>query len=160
MPTLSTLSTFCRHLLTATLLVLFATSCIREDDEMIEHIGIGDRLPAFSVVMNDGSIYDSSAPGPSVIVFFHTQCVDCQRELPLLDARYRAGEFEGCRFVCIGRAESADDVAAYWRSAGLALPYSPQPDRRIFDLFATSGIPRIYESNAQGIVTRISRPAE
>lgn len=134
------------------------TACIGEPD-VEERVAVGDRLPAFSVTLDDGRVYDSSAPGPSVIVFFHTSCSDCQRELPELDARYKAGEYDGVRIVCISRAEGAESISTFWREHGLTLPYSAQPDRRIYDLFASSVIPRIYTTDARGIVTRIDKPS-
>ena len=130
-------------------------SCIHEDDEWVERVAVGDRLPAFTVTLNDGTRYDSTEPGESVIVFFNTSCTDCQRELPLLDARYKAGEFDGQRIVCISRAEEESSVATFWRANGLTLPYSAQPDRRIFDLFASAGIPRIYFVDEQGVVRQV-----
>lgn len=138
------------------LIIMVLTSCIH-DDEWVEHVSVGDCLPRFSVTLDDGGCYDSSIAGASVIVFFHTACVDCREELPLLDARYRAGEFAGRRVVCISRAESSASVAAFWREHHLTLPYSAQADRRIFDLFASAGIPRIYETDNQGIVVRITK---
>lgn len=131
-------------------------SCVQDADEWVERVAVGDHLPAFSVVLDDGTIYDSMAPGASVIVFFHTGCSDCLRELPLLDERYRAGVYEGKRVVCISRAEGAESVAAFWQEHHLALPYSAQPDRRIFDLFASAGIPRVYETDEEGVVVRIT----
>lgn len=130
-------------------------SCIHEDDEWVERVAVGDRLPAFTVTLSDGTRYDSTEPGESVIVFFNTSCTDCQRELPRLDTQYKAGEFAGQRLVCISRAEEEGSVAAYWRANGLTLPYSAQPDRRIFDLFASAGIPRIYTVDSCGIITNV-----
>lgn len=130
-------------------------SCIHEDDEWVERVAVGDRLPAFTVTLSDGTRYDSTEPGESVIVFFNTSCTDCQRELPRLDTQYKAGEFDGLRIVCISRAEEEGSVAAFWQANGLTLPYSAQPDRRIFDLFASAGIPRIYITDAHGIVQQI-----
>ena len=37
-------------------------------------------------------------------------------------------------------------------SYSFAMPYSPQPDRRVYSLFAPRLIPRIYVSDAQGII--------
>lgn len=144
---------FCVSILCASL-----TACIGEPD-VEERVAVGDRLPAFRVTLDDGTEYDSSAPGPSVIVFFHTGCSDCQRELPELDARYKAGAYDGIRIVCISRAETAETVAPFWREHGLTLPYSAQPDRRIYDLFASSVIPRIYTTDERGIVIRIDKPS-
>ena len=52
-------------------------------------VGVGDRLPSFSVgVIDDTAHYTFSSDaltGPTVIVFFNTSCSDCQRELPVLN---------------------------------------------------------------------------
>lgn len=147
-----------RYTFLLALVALFA-SCIHDaDDEWVEHVVVGGRLPAFSVLLDDGTRYDSTVPGASVIVFFNTACADCRRELPLLDARYKAGDFEGRRVVCISRAEETASVAAFWREHAMTLPYSAQADRRIFDLFASAGIPRIYETDEHGVVVSIGRP--
>lgn len=91
---------------------------------------------------------------PSLIVFFSTQCKDCQRELPALNQRYLAHAHD-TTFVAIAREQSAADIADYWAANKLSLPYSAQPDRRIYQLFARKGIPRIYISNAEGIVQNV-----
>ena len=62
-------------------------SCIREEvGEHIQYIQPGDALPEFMVEMNDGTIldWDSLRGKVSVLVFFHTSCSDCQRELPVV----------------------------------------------------------------------------
>lgn len=51
-------------------------------------------------------------------------------------------------FVCISRAEENDAVQAYWSEHALTLPYSPQPDKAVYNLFATQTIPRVYVSDA------------
>lgn len=135
---------------------ILVSGCFREDDAEI--VQAGDRIPAFSVVLNDGSTYDSTQRDGrgAVIVFFATWCGDCQRELPVLDSLYRAGRFEDQHVVCIGREEPAETVAAFWEIHSLSLPYSPQTDRRIFNLFANSGVPRIYNVSADGTILSVS----
>ena len=97
----------------------------------------------------------NSLQGSTVIIFFNTGCKDCQRELPELNAYYlRHRDEPGFRMVAIAREESEESISAYWLEHGLSIPYSPQTDRRIYNLFATSIIPRIYFCS-DGIVTRI-----
>ena len=148
------------------LLALFLTGCIIDDHEEPASsdesslVGVGDRLPVFSVEVTDGEktwrFSSSSLTGTTVIVFFNTTCRDCQRELPELNAYYLAHRSEaGFQMVAISREEGAESVAAYWAANGLLIPYSAQTDRRIYSLFATSVIPRIYFCGADGIVTRV-----
>ena len=55
-------------------------------------------------------------------------------------------------FVCISREEGPARVAAYWHDEGLALPYSAQTHRAVYNLFARGGVPRIYIADREGTV--------
>ena len=143
------------------LLYLLLTGCSSiEDDETKERVAVGDRVPLFSVEMvKDGersTFSTAQLTGETVIVFFNTTCPDCQRDLPKLNQYYLKHKAdEGFQMVAISRAEGEDAVAAYWKDNGLQIPYSAQNDRRIYELFASSIIPRIYFVSAKGIVTRV-----
>lgn len=143
------------------LLCLLLTGCSSiEDDETKERVAVGDRVPLFSVEMvKDGersTFSTAQLTGETVIVFFNTTCPDCQRDLPKLNQYYLKHKVdEGFQMVAISREEGEEDVAAYWKDKGLQIPYSAQNDRRIYELFASSIIPRIYFVSAQGVVTRI-----
>lgn len=143
------------------LLCLLLTGCSSiEDDETKERVAVGDRVPLFSVEMvKDGersTFSTAQLTGETVIVFFNTTCPDCQRDLPKLNQYYLKHKAdEGFQMVAISREEGEEDVAAYWKDKGLQIPYSAQNDRRIYELFASSVIPRIYFVSAQGIVTRV-----
>jgi peroxiredoxin len=143
------------------LLCLLLTGCSSiEDDETKERVVVGDRVPLFSVEMvKDGersTFSTAQLTGETVIVFFNTTCPDCQRDLPKLNQYYLKHKAdEGFQMVAISREEGEEDVAAYWKDNGLQIPYSAQNDRRIYELFASSIIPRVYFVSAQGIVTRV-----
>ena len=143
------------------LLCLLLTGCSSiEDDETKERVAVGDRVPLFSVEMvKDGersTFSTAQLTGETVIVFFNTTCPDCQRDLPKLNQYYlRHKSDEGFQMVAISREEGEDTVAAYWKDSGLQIPYSAQTDRRIYELFASSKVPRVYFVSAQGIVTRV-----
>ena len=136
------------------------SSIIDDNDEVIEHVQVGDKVPSFSVTVTDGSetrtFSTSQLTGETVIVFFNTWCSDCQRELPLLNDYYlQHKDDSGFQMVAISRAEGADAISQFWSEHSLQIPYSAQDDRRIYDLFASSVIPRIYFVSPQGIITRI-----
>lgn len=141
--------------------VLFAGCALDDSDSGSaggeDLVKVGDRLPSFSVeVVSGGERYLFSTDrlsGRTVIVFFNTGCSDCQRELPELNDYYlRHRDEEGFRMVAISREEPEADVKAYWEAHGLSIPYSPQTDRRIYNLFASVTIPRVYVCSPQGIV--------
>lgn len=144
-----------RHLLI--LLTLFAfSSCIKEGKEGA-NLKVGDRLPSFSVQMNDGSIVsDANLVGEtSVVMFFHTSCPDCQKALPRMQKVYDEYLGRGVRFVLISRAEGATSIADFWSQNSLTMPYSPQEDRDVYELFAQERIPRIYINDKNGIIRAI-----
>lgn len=127
------------------------------DPDETNLIRVGDRLPSFSVdvVTGEGTGVFSTdrLTGRTVIVFFHTTCSDCQRELPKLNDYYLAHRDEpGFQMVAIARAEQQETIAPFWQEHRLSIPYSPQDDRRIFSLFATQTIPRAYICSEEGIV--------
>lgn len=68
-------------------------SCISDGDDSdtgsIELVA-GDKLPVFSVTMNDGRVvtHESLRGKVSFIVFFNTGCKDCRRELPVIQQIY------------------------------------------------------------------------
>lgn len=143
----------------ATLLPLVMTGisgCINDnagEPDEVWSVAPGERCPQFSVTLADGrTVSTGSLAGKrSMIVFFNTSCTDCQRELPVIEAVSRellhgaegetGSEYE---IICIARAEEAPSIETFWQKAGLSLPYSPQPERRVYNLFASTIIPRIY----------------
>ena len=130
--------------------------CIRED-KVGADVKVGDRLPKFEVVMNDGTLVtDASLMGNvSLVMFFHTSCPDCQQALPRVQEIYEEYVQKGVRFALIGRECGTDEIEAYWIENGLNMPYSAQDDRSVYSLFASSRIPRIYISDENGTVRYI-----
>ena len=136
------------------------SSVIDDDKGVTERVRVGDHVPQFtaSVVDDTGrhSFSTEQLTGETIIVFFNTWCGDCQRELPLLNDYYlQQSEKSGFQMIAISRAEGEESVAAFWKEKGLQIPYSAQNDRRIYDLFASSIIPRIYFVSPEGVVTHI-----
>ena len=152
----------------AALLMTACGGCSAIDDEIggdevieADSLVVGDRLPEFEVTMNDGSVVRTAdlLGQPSVVVLFSVDCPDCRHELPEVQKlwdRSRQGELTGngqpLPIVLIARKNTAEDIEPFWQTAGLTMPYSPQPDRKVYSLFAPRVIPRIYISDAQGII--------
>ena len=104
----------------------------------------GDTLPAFSIVMNDGTPVTNASlqVGVSLVAFFHTLCPDCQRELPQLQRIHE--DCPDLKMVLVSRNEGEKSILTYWKDNGLTLPFSAQEDDRVFRLFASHTIPRTY----------------
>ena len=137
-------------------ILLAASACIRDRIPEGADLGVGDRLPEFCVVMDDGASLctEDLAGKVSVVVFFHTGCPDCREELPVIQRIY--DEFSpGTAVVCISREEEEDDIAGYWAENGLSVPYSAQEDRAVYSLFASEGVPRVYVSSPDLIIRHV-----
>lgn len=140
------------RILTALVAIVAASACVTEPDVDGSLLRPGDAMPQFEVTTLDGvTVTAESLRGrESVIVFFNTTCPDCRRELPAIQ-RQADAEPE-VYYLCISREEGEADVAAYWAEEGFTMPVSAQPDRRVYSLFATTGIPRLYRFNAELII--------
>lgn len=133
--------------------------CIKEDEVWEEgtvNLKPGDTLPSFSIETDAGeTLTDEMLVGrPSVIVFFNTRCKDCQRELPIVQRIYETYESH-VHFICISREEGHAAVQAYWKAHGLTMPYSAQGDRKVYELFAKSGVPRIYIADEDKVIRQM-----
>ena len=134
---------------------LILSSCIKEKQG--EELAVGDRLPDFEVVMNDGSVVNDEilSGGVSVVMFFHTSCPDCQQALPRMQQIYDEYASKGVSFALISREDRTEDIEVYFNKKGLELPYSAQNDRKVYEMFAQSRIPRIYICEKGGIIRYI-----
>ena len=134
-------------------LVVLMCSCINEQQQGA-NLTVGDTLPAFQVQMFNGVIVSNlTLQGtPALIVFFNTGCPDCQRELPIVQQLYLQMSNNEVQVVCISRAQTESEVVAYWLENNFTMPFSAQPDSRVYELFAQTRIPRLYAVNADGII--------
>lgn len=126
-------------------LMAAATSCIYDDPEQEFELKPGDRIPDFTVLMSDGTSMTSAqlSEGASLIMFFHTGCPDCQNTIPSVQKIYDEYK-DKVKVVLISREQQYDEILTYWQKNGYTLPFSPQQDRVIYSLFATSRVPRVY----------------
>lgn len=144
----------------AMLVVMFLASCTGSDDsDDGSTLHVGDLLPLFYVEMSDGSVVNSIdlKETVSVILFFHTDCGDCQRQLPEVEKLYQ--HFIDNRDVMIfgiSRAQGQGVIQEYWEENGISFPYSPQENRSVYELFASRTVPRIYISDRDRIIRFIS----
>lgn len=125
---------------------IVSIACINDGPETGADLKVGDRIPDFSITMNDGSIVTGAdlRQSVSVIVFFHTSCPDCRKALPAVQKIYDEYASKDIRFALISRAEAYDSVSAFWQEQGFRMPFSAQNDRTVYEMFAASLVPRVY----------------
>lgn len=147
-----------KYLFLVCVLSFILVSCIQDKADDIEKVKKNDVLPDFEVTLNTGEkINTKSLSGRvSVIVFFNSHCSDCRELLPSVQRLYDAYSDE-VTFLLISRGQSLDEVLEYWKEKKYTMPFVPSDDRKIYNLFATSRIPRIYISNMGTRVVKIYR---
>ena len=128
--------------------LFLATSCVFEQDSADEEyeMAVGDTIPDFTVTMTDGSVVTGAdlRKGNALILFFHSDCPDCRGTLPSVQKVYDEYLSKGVKFALISRSQLAEEINPYWNEMGYTMPYSPQPNRQIYELFASSRVPRVY----------------
>ena len=127
------------------LIAIQTTSCIKEKDNGEFELKVGDSIPDFTVQMSDGSTVTGSSlkKGVALIMFFNTGCPDCQQVLPEIQNLYNEYSSQ-ISFALISREQDDTVVSPYWQEKGYTLPYSAQSDRKVYNKFATSRVPRVY----------------
>ena len=145
-----------KRILGVIVVVSSLAGCINEKIDGAD-LKVGDMIPGFSVVMNDGTaVSDQSLIGNvSFIMFFHTTCPDCQQTLPIVQEIYDTYTQKGVRFAFISREEGAEEIKSYWTEQSYNMPYSTQNDRKVYNKFASSRIPRVYICDKDGIIRYI-----
>lgn len=128
------------------LFILFPfISCIKEKQTGADLV-VGDKIPDFTVMLNDGSELTGKQlrQGKSCIVFFTTACSDCKETLPHIQKIYDEYASLGVSFALISRENGLEAVSKYWIEQEFTMPYSAQDDRKVYELFAKTRVPRVY----------------
>lgn len=149
-----------RILLLLASFVWLLTSCVGESTEYYSLMP-GDSLPEFEVKDNNGFVVSPPVLKGKICVFafVNTGCPDCRKELPELQIAYESLQNnQSVYFVAIGRNETSDSLADYWRENKLTMPYSGQSTDDVYKLFASEGIPRIFIADETGVIVYVGGP--
>jgi len=110
-------------------------------------------MPAFHITDLGGTQTNfGNIRGKVILVtFWATWCGPCHKEMPLLEKqvwkKYKSDEFV---MIAISREESEKEIRAYRKQYSYSFPMASDPNRDVYKLFGTEGIPRNYVIGADG----------
>ena len=125
---------------------ILAFSCVRNDTGDI--VKVGDNLPQFSIHSEVyGDISSADLEGQvSLICFFATWCPPCQEELADVQNKLvpEIESNENFRLVVIGREHTDAELQEYNETKKFTFNLYPDPEKKVYSLFAEKSIPRSY----------------
>ena len=115
-------------------------------------VKVGDDVPEFVVEMFDGKKIDiKDLKGKIVLInFWATWCPPCQEELKRVQKEI-IDKFKGKDFVFLAK----EQVAKFREKNGYTFPMGLDPERKIFEKFATASIPRSFLVDKKGKIVAI-----
>jgi len=126
-----------------------------EDPALSTILTVGKKMPSFVYTTPDGVEKSSDDLKGKVILinFFATWCGPCIKELPYLQEKvYETIQDQEFVLLCLGREHNAEELNVFAEQKKLNLPFYPDPDRKIYSLFAEKFIPRNFLINREGTV--------
>jgi peroxiredoxin len=114
---------------------------------------VGNLAPAFVGTAITGESFALEQLKGKVVVLslFATWCGPCNAELPHVEKElWQAFRGRGLVVLAVAREEGPDKLRPFAAKLGLTFPLLPDPERKIFNLFATNYIPRLYVIGADG----------
>jgi peroxiredoxin len=114
---------------------------------------VGDLAPAFAgtAITGESFAFDQLKGKVVVLSLFATWCGPCNAELPHVEKElWQALRGRGLVVLAVAREEGADKLRPFAAKLGLTFPLLPDQERKIFRLFATNYIPRLYVIGADG----------
>jgi peroxiredoxin len=128
----------------------------KEDQDVINTTitEVGQAVPEFTyITLKNDTININDLKGKVVFMnFFATSCPICIKELPHVESEIWAihKENENFELIVFGREHVAKEMIAFKEKTAYTFNIVPDPERKIYSLFAERYIPRNYILDREG----------
>jgi peroxiredoxin len=106
---------------------------------------VGQVAPVFELEITDSGLFSLHEQKGKVVLinFFATWCPPCREELPALEKEIWQ-RFQGRELavLVIGRGHNNDEILPFLKENGYSFPAAGDPERAVYDLYASRFIPR------------------
>jgi peroxiredoxin len=141
-----------KQLLFVFFLILFSSVLFAQDEFTL--VKEGQKAPDFTFEIAPGKTAKLSDLNGKVIWinFFATWCGPCRLELPHLQKEVFDKYKNNDDFVLIilGREHGWEEVNKFKTEQGFTMPFYPDPERKVFSIYANQNIPRNFIIDKNG----------
>lgn len=135
-----------KNFILAAILFLITGSLSAQDEFTL--VKVGDTAPDFTFETAPGKTMKlSDLKGKVVwINFFATWCGPCRAELPHLQKEVynKLKSEKDFQLIILGREHSWEEINKFKTEQKFNMPFSPDPGRKVFSLYAKQNIPRNF----------------
>lgn len=139
------------------------SSCIKEEVSGGHSYALaeGDRLPPFSLTNEKETVHSARLQKQiALLIFFNTTCSDCKQAFPAIYSLYKRYEKEeAVAVVLIARDQSDTEVKEFFTEQHYEMDFFTDPDRKVYALFASETIPRLFLTEKGGKIVTVQAEA-
>lgn len=135
--------------------------CIEDPNptyEQTTRVRIGDLAPDFTIETLDNQRLTLSSLRDKIVLitFFSSVCPDCHDQFEYINSRITTFDESKFIFLPISRGEQSAVTENFRRENGYTFDIGLDPNRTIYDLYATQYVPRNYLIGHDGRVIALS----
>jgi len=142
------------------ILVFFAQLALAQDTTKTSLTEVGQLVPSFTATTLEGQEFCTDRLKGKVLLlnFFATWCGPCMAEMPLLEKEiWQKFKDKDLIVIAIGREHSREELMEFKQKNELSFLMAPDPNREIYQKFATIHIPRNVLIDREGRIVYQSR---
>lgn len=120
-------------------------------------VGVGSRVPEFSLTTFDGEVIHSEDLEGRVYVlnFWASWCKPCEQEARELEQAYRMYKNQNVEFLGVDYVDTETEARAYLEKFAVTYPNGPDLGTAISQSFRIRGVPETYIMDGEGRIAAV-----